>query len=74
MKGKQQEYQMVHIASGLPSQRVGQDEMDKLYRMSTHRGGRSFASVMREAIAYLYEKEEKSMEQKTKTLKYSKTK
>lgn len=67
-------HHMVHIASGLPSQRVGKDEMDKLYRMAEHRGGRSFASIMREAISYLYEREAKSMDPKTKNLKYSKTK
>lgn len=45
-----------------------------LYRMANHRGGRSQASVMREAISLLYDKEVKSMDEKTKKLKYTKNK
>ena len=64
----------VHVSSGASSQRIGQEEMDMLYRMANHRGGRSQASVMREAISLLYDKEVKSMDEKTKKLKYTKNK
>lgn len=65
---------MVQVATSAPSQRVGPDEMDMLFRMAHNRGKRSLASVVREAITYLYEKEVHNMDEKTKKLKYKRTK
>lgn len=61
---------MVHMYSGAPAQRVGQDEMDMLERLSVYRGGASKASVLRDAVRTLYEQYEEKLPSTIKKMKY----
>lgn len=63
---------MIHMYSGAPSQRVGQEEMDMLERLSAFRGGASKASVLRDAVRKLYETYEDSMPASIRRLKHGK--
>lgn len=61
---------MVHLYTGSPAQRVGQEEMDMLERLSAFRGGASKASVLRDAVRKLYESCEADLPSSIKKIKY----
>jgi len=62
----------VHIAAGgYPAFRVADEQMHKIERIKAHGGGRSAASIVREAIDSLYEKYEVEMTDKTKRIKWT---
>lgn len=61
---------MVHLYNSAPAQRVGQEEMDMLERLSAFRGGASKASVLRDAVRKLYEFHEGELPASIRKIKY----